>query len=172
MIYRVAVLSAVLLAAMGFANPAYAADADKIQSIKGQCVNESCDSVNLTSLAAHKNHMVIMFLRGNQKVRGFSGTILTDYSSGNMIVTDHIRFAEGVADEITMMTDHIYRLARDSQALMPDGTFPTTHHPAGWETHQGSCNLYFKHLGDWIPEGPLIAIECGQPPMSFKATQR
>jgi hypothetical protein len=43
MIYRVAVLSAVLLAAMGFANPAYAGASDV------QVVNGTCDSSSHTA---------------------------------------------------------------------------------------------------------------------------
>lgn len=75
MIYRVAVLSAVLLTVVGLAAPAYAANRAWI--IKGgSCRGPiTCDSVALGFI---DGHVGVLFLNGSKIVIGFSGDLIGD----------------------------------------------------------------------------------------------
>jgi hypothetical protein len=119
--------------------------------IKGNCIGHiKCDSVYL--LRSPENHLLIGFgITGKGVVGGFYGVLVGNPTTGEIAITDHVRFDEGLADQITLMTE----------SIVINGKF---------EPHDGVCTLTFKHLGDWQPIGPLIAVECG-PNWSFLVSE-
>ena len=119
MIYRVAVLSAVLLAAIGFANPAYAGASD-VQVVNGTCDSSShtaegslgsdltkqqsrfyCDSAVIKFFDDYKGHVMVQFAQKeshHSPILGFSGRVEDD---GIMMSVDHVYLVQGQATTVS-----------------------------------------------------------------------
>jgi len=115
MIYRVAVLSALLVVAMLFSRPALS----QISILNGECRDSShtaegpigsdltkrqsrfyCDSAVLTYFDDQIGHVMIQFAQkasGNAKILGFAGQVQTD---GIMVWVDHVYLEQGQATAV------------------------------------------------------------------------
>lgn len=121
--------------------------ANKVQTLKGRCVSAAvCDSIALIYPAEYKDYVMIMFLKGNHGVYGFSGRLYFD----------------SVDNDTKVMVDHVYSPGGEVTFYNgATGKESTSQEPSGWKTHGGACELYQNH-------GSLIAVDCGQPMWSFQ----
>lgn len=123
-------------------------DSGDAETIKGQCVGgAACDSVALIRATEHKDHVEIMFMRGNRALYGFSGRLYFDSVDGdNKVAVDHVYSPGGQVLHYSGGT----------------GEESTSQMPGGWQPQGGVCELSQA-------EGHIGAIECGQPMWSFQA---
>jgi hypothetical protein len=125
MIYRVAILSAALLAGMGLTIPIYAAGISNIQIVKGSCETSSntaegplgsdltkrqsrfyCDSAIITFFDDYAGHVMIQFAQKESQhspILGFAGRIEAPQPGdvGTMMQVDSVYLARGQATTVS-----------------------------------------------------------------------